>query len=162
MFMAITISNLSNKKAGKAFVYTDIHLDLQEKLISKNKQNNKIFSGNDILTDHDEQAIQNSVVNLLFQKRYLNPNINLQLRKYLGQPMNLGLQEVMGEDIAQILQFNEPRIKVENVIVGATPDNFSVNIAIIYTLVNFPNVIQTVTGIFDNNGVFTKINLNNA
>lgn len=160
--MAITISNLSGKKNGNNYTFADLHLDLQAKQVSNNKQNNKIYSGNDIVIDTDEKAIENSVINLLFQRRYLNPTANLQLRKYLGQPATMGLARDMGNTINETLEQLEPRIQIQKVLVSPNVDTFSYQIAIIYNLVNFPNRANVVRGVLNNNGVFSSINLNNS
>lgn len=158
--MAITITNLSGKKPGNKYTFSDLHLDLQAKQISNNKQNNKIYSGNDIIADTDEQAIQNSIINLLFQRRYLAPSVNLQLKKYLGQPSSTGLSRVMGNTIKDMLVLLEPRIDVQKIIIAPDIDSFSYQIAIIYKLVNFSNITNTLQGILDGTGVFSRINVN--
>lgn len=159
--MAITISNLSNKKNGNNYSFSDLHLDLLPKQISNNKRNNRIYSGNDIVIDTDEKAIQNSIINLLFQRRYFTPSANIRLRKYLGQPSSLGLARDMGNDINDSLQLLEPRIQVEKVIVVPQIDQFSYQISIVYKLINFSNRAGVITGVLNNNGVFSSINLNN-
>ena len=158
----ITISYLSNKKSGNNYSYSDLHLDLIEKKHTTNKQNNRITTGNDIVADTDALAIQNAVINLIFQKRYLNPSVNLSLKEFIGQPITEGVSRVLGNKIYNGLLLWEPRIKVEKILVGKNPDRNSFDIAIIYTLVNFPKEIQTISGEINNsNGVFLLNNLNN-
>jgi phage baseplate assembly protein W len=159
----IVISNLSNKKTGKNYVYSDLLLDLTEQTVSVNKQNNKINKGNDIVLSTDENAIKNSVVNLIFQKRYLTPNLNIDIRRFIGQPITEGNSQILGNTILQGLILYEPRITVNKVLVGPVPDNYSYNISIIYTLNNFPKNIQSIDGILDSGrGVFTISNLNKS
>jgi phage baseplate assembly protein W len=158
----ITISNLSNKKSGNAYSYSDIHLDLIPQQHSRNKQNNKIVTGNDIVIDTDKQAIQNSVVNLLTQTRYLTPLVNLNLKGFIGQPITTGTSKALGDKVKNGLVLLEPRIKVQKIFVGPNVDGNAYQIAIVYTLNNFPKEVTVINGILNNNnGVFTLNNLNN-
>lgn len=158
----ITISKLTNKKNSNPYSYSDLHLDLIEKQISNNKQNNRIAIGSDIAIDVDALAIQNSVINLIFQKRYLNPTVNVSLKDFIGQPITESVSTTLGNKIYNGLLFLEPRIKVEKILVGKNIDKNAFDIAIIYTLNNFPRQIQTITGQIDNSsGVFSLNNLNN-
>lgn len=161
MFM-ITISNLSNKKSGRSYTYSDLHLDMSPKLHSKNKQNTKIVEGNDIIIDVDKQAIQNSVVNLLTQKRYLNPLVNINLRGFIGYPITETTSKILGQKLQDGLILLEPRINLQKIFVGPSPDENAYRIVIVYSLNNFQKEFITINGTLSNsNGVFALNNLNN-
>lgn len=158
----IVISNLSKKQSGQNYTFSDLHLDLTEKKYSLNKQNTKISTSNDIISDLDASAIKNSVVNLLFQKRYLNPTVNMALKQYIGQPISDGMSTAIGDKINHSLFLLEPRITVNKILVGANIDKNAYNIAIIYTINSLSKMVDTVNGILNNsNGIFLLNNLNN-
>lgn len=154
----ITISNLSNKKKGNNFTFSDIHLDLEQSLASINKRNTDAVSGNDIIIDSDKVAIFNSIRNIFTQRRYLNPAFDNKLAKYIGTPVSQMAAHAIGEDIDRALVLFEPRVKVIKILVKANSDNNSYGITIFLSLPNFSNEQLMMMGNFSNDGRFDFIN----
>ncbi len=147
--MAIVIKNLSNKTPQRKYSFVDLHLDLQEAERSENNRNSDVASGNDILTDVDENAIQNSIRNILLQKRYLNPGFGANLKAYIGQPLSeLGARS-LGETIERNINLYEPRITVDKILVAPNYDKFEYTVVIAYRFKNFITNRVIVSGIFN-------------
>jgi phage baseplate assembly protein W len=135
--MAITISNLSSKSDTKSYIFADIHLDLEESKRSTNSRNGDVVAGNDIIVDKDQEAIKNSIRNILLQRRFLNPSFGANIKSYIGQPLTEMGAYSLGNIIDRNLNLFEPRIKVEKILVAPDYDKFEYAIVIIYTFRNF-------------------------
>lgn len=154
----IKISNLSNKKNNRKYSFADIHFDLQEKQVSNNRQNNDIVSGNDILADYDEKAVINSLVNILLQRRYLNPLFNINLKQYIGKPASDMIALSLGQDIERGIALFEPRIKTKKILVAPDLDKNTYRIFLLIAMPNFSNQNISLEGLFDNLGNLSFIN----
>ncbi len=130
----ITIGNLSNRPNGRPYSFSDIHLDLQEKLSSTNVKNADVVRGNDIIMDTDAAAIRNSVINIVTQRRYFNSEFNINIKQYIGEFVSEMTGQSIGDAIDKGLSLFEPRINVVKILVGANEETYSYSIAIIYTL----------------------------
>jgi phage baseplate assembly protein W len=139
--VAITISNLSNKKGNNSYTFSDLHLDLQEAKTSTNNRNADVVAGPDIIADYDELAIRNEVRNLFTQSRYLNPKFGINLRQYIGQPMSEMSAWSLGQDIERGINLFIPRVKLKKVVVA--PD-YNIQAYIIILLLDLPNFSKQV------------------
>lgn len=116
--MAITLTNLNNKKGNNNFQFSDLHLDLQESKSSLNNRNSDIVNGNDIIIDIDDAAIKNSLRNIFSQRRYLNPNFGINLRKHIGKALTEMGAISLGEEIKRGIYLFEPRILVNHIYIA--------------------------------------------
>lgn len=116
--MAITLSNLNNKKGNNNFQFSDLHLDLQASKSSINNRNADVVTGNDIIIDIDDAAIKNSLRNIFSQKRYLNPNFGINLRKHIGKSLTEMGALSLGEEIKRGIYLFEPRILVNHIYIA--------------------------------------------
>lgn len=151
----INITNLSNTKT-KGYVFADLDLSFQEKKVSGNNRNSEIAPGNDLVIDYDEDAIKNSIRNLLVQRRYLS-NAGTNLKQYIGEQTSSMNAIALGESIERSLALYEPRIKVQKIFVGTSPDESAYFITMAVKLLNF-NSIVTWNATFDRQGTFEFIN----
>jgi phage baseplate assembly protein W len=156
----VSISNLSFKKPGNNYTFSDLHLDLKTTTKEGNIYSNNNPSGNDVIIDVDKSAIFNSIQNIVLQRRYLTPKLNNSLGRFIGQPVSSMGGQAIGNSIEQLLFLYEPRIKVNNIYVYADPINNAYIITIHLSLLNFTNSSLTMTSIFDNTGNFSIINNN--
>lgn len=156
----ITIGNLSNRPNGRSYSFSDLHLDLQEKKSSSNIRNDDVVRGNDILMDTDVAAINNSITNILTQRRYLSSDFSVNLKQFIGDQISEMTSRSIGDAIDKGLTLHEPRIAVNKVIVGADLVNFRYNIAIFYTLKNFKDSKKLLQGTLNNMGDFNLVNNN--
>ena len=114
-------------------VYTDLHLDLEMAVAI----GTGIESGvsNDIKVSFDEEAIRNSLRNIVNTKprqKVLDPDFGTELHKFLFEPVS----EVRGDAIGYYLlnkigQF-EPRVKITEIEVQVMADDNSYLINIYY------------------------------
>lgn len=154
----IKIGNLSNKKNGKKYSFSDIHMDFQATQTSVSKTNDNVVAGNDIGVDLDERAIKNSILNILSQKRYTNPEFGINLKRYIGGTVSEMTARSIGAAIERGIGLYEPRVKIERIIVSGNADTFTYNIIIILSLLNFNKTPLTLTGVLNNSGNFNFIN----
>lgn len=152
----INISNLSNKISDNKSVFSDLDLALEEIKVSKNKITNDFATGNDLSISTDENAIKNSIRNILFQSRHLT-DMNANLRKYIGEPISEFRGLSLGEDIERVLKMYEPRIKITKILVGTDLENSQYYISIAAQLVNLGQSIK-INAAFNRNGSFNFIN----
>jgi phage baseplate assembly protein W len=153
----INISNLTSKKNGKTFVFSDLDLNFQEAKVSKNRGNDDFAAGNDLVINTDEEAIKNSIRNLLFQTRHLS-DVNINLKSYIGEPISEFRGVVLGEDINKVLTLYEPRIKVEKIYVFADIDRSQYIISILTKIKNLGDSFK-LNFSFSRNGSFNFINI---
>lgn len=155
--MAITISNLSNKKGNNSYTFSDLHLDLEESKRSLNTRNSQVANGPDILADHDEQAIKNEIINLFTQIRYTNPQFGINLRQYIGQPLSDFGARSLGEDIDRVMNLFLIRARVKKILVAPDYNTDSYVIALILELPNFNKSIM-LNGKLNDLGKFRFVN----
>lgn len=117
-----------NEKAIDQHLYRDLKLDITDINTNGVITNNPIesdISAKDIEISYDEEAVLNSVRNW-FQttkcSRLLNPELALDLRRYLFEGANEYTAYFLGMDIMKILPFYEPRVKVDNCKIGVNED----------------------------------------
>lgn len=155
--MAITISNLTNKKGANSYTFSDLHMDLEETKASANNRNSDVVNGQDIIADLDANAVRNFIHNFFTQKRYLIPTFGLNPHKYIGQPMSeLGARN-LGKELEKGIYLFEPRIKVEKIVVGTDYNTNSYAIAAYLTLQNLGQSL-IVSGMLNSSGSFNFIN----
>lgn len=152
----ITISNLTSKKQEKNNVFSDIDLTFQEIKVSGNARNNDYAAGNDLSVSVDEEAIKNSIRNLLFQTRHLS-NAGTNLKSYIGEQISEFRGLTIGQEIERTLSIYEPRIKVEKVLVFADIDNSQYKISLIVNIKNLGKIFN-IDAAFSRNGSFNFIN----
>jgi len=133
-------------------------MDLQPKSISNNKRNNNVVGGNDIISDTDQNAIKNSIRNILTQSRYLVPNIGVNLKSFIGRDISEGTARAIGNAIDRGISLYEPRVKLEKLIVAGNEDKFLYNIILIISFPNFNSSQTVLEAILDNDGNFQYIN----
>lgn len=96
-------------------------------------------STGDIAVKYDEQAIKQSVKNLVttqFYERPFHPEIGSQVYGLLFEPMSPVLQSMIETSIINTLSNHEPRINLLNVQVSLNPDNNSIFISITFRINN--------------------------
>ncbi len=153
----INITNLTSKKSGREYIFSDLDLNFQQKQISGNRKNNDIASGIDLVVSLDEEAIKNSIRNILFQKRYLS-DFNINLKSYIGQNISELRGQLLGEQIEKGIALYEQRVKVEKIFIATNVDQNSYFISMILRPVNFKNQTILLNSTLDRNGTFTFIN----
>ncbi len=137
-------NNLKSVASEKSYLYSDLHLDLQQQQVSGPGLENN-YQGKDLLLDYDIQAINNSLVNLFNTipgQRFLIPDYGLNLLKYIGMPVSKEYGDLIGNDIISAITRWESRVTVTKIIVNALPEQNEYDIA----LALFIPILQTHTG----------------
>lgn len=153
----INISNLSSKNSGRNYVFADLNLQFLQRQVSGNKRNNDISAGIDLVIDYDRQAVENSIYNILFQKRYLT-EMDVNLKKYIGEPISEFRAVAIGETIERALFLYEPRITLEKLYIVPNVEQSTYYISMIVKFVNFNNSSVNLNASLTQNGTFTFIN----
>lgn len=153
----INISNLSSKNSGRNYVFADLNLQFLQRQVSGNRRNNDISTGIDLVIDYDRQAVENSIYNILFQKRYLT-EMDVNLKKYIGEPISEFRAVAIGETIERALFLYEPRITLEKLYIVPNVEQSSYYISMIVKFVNFNNSSVNLNASLTQNGTFTFIN----
>lgn len=105
------------------FTYVDIHLDIAENNVL-NQFGTINPKGKDIKVDFDENAIKNSLKNILATipgERFLIPEFGTNLKQYLFSPVTQSTAKSIGETILRSIETWEPRVTVEHVKVIGKP-----------------------------------------
>lgn len=133
-----TPSALSKATDEASIIYSDIKFDITNIATSgiyRNNPINSLVNNRDISKLTNEEAVVNSVKNWFKTKRYshlLNPEMELDLNRYLFEPLDYYTAYFLALDITTILPIYEPRINIDlcKVTLDYDRDAFIVSIAI--------------------------------
>jgi phage baseplate assembly protein W len=153
----INITNLSSKNSGRNYIFSDLNLQFLQRQVSGNRKNNDISPGIDVVVDYDRQAIENSIYNILFQKRYLT-EMDVNLKSYIGQPISEFRAVAIGETIERAIFLYENRVTLEKLYISPNIDQSTYFISMIVRFVNFDNSSVKLNASLTQNGTFTFIN----
>jgi len=98
----------------------------------------------DISRLYDENAIKRSVRNLLQTNNFERPfhsEIGSQIRALLFEPASPVLNTMLKRVIVDTITTFEPRVVVNSVTVSSNADNNSLNVTLIFTIVNTVNPV---------------------
>lgn len=93
----------------------------------------------DIAKKYDENAIKQSVKNLIMTNHYekpFHPEIGSQVTNLLFEPFSPLLQAMLEQSITNTITNFEPRVRLMKVFVNLNPDNHTVDVTIQFTIVN--------------------------
>lgn len=102
---------------------------------------------NDIIALQNENAIKKSVMNLVrtqVGERFFRPLIGTSLDESLFKLNNYDTTTSLSDEIRDLLQNFEPRIRVEEVRAQSEDDSYEVNITIVYTIIGLPLPAQNL------------------
>jgi phage baseplate assembly protein W len=145
----------------KEHIYRDLHLDLALDdssigLSPISTQSPALISYKDIKQAVDESAIKNSLINLFNTfpgQKLLNPEYGLDLAQYLFTPVSDSVAQQIGDDILSGITKYEPRVTVENVSVGADPENSQYEITLTIIIPKISDSTVSFSGILDPTGL---------
>ena len=118
--------SLGDKNDIKDYLYKDISFDL------KVTPNNR-----DIAVSKDWDAVSNGIYNIfLFApgERIILPEFGNSLYKYVYEGESEGYLDRLKEDVQEMIERWEPRVKIISVTVVGKPDENRVDIEILYTV----------------------------
>ena len=98
----------------------------------------------DVARLYDENAIKRSVRNLLQTNNFERPfhsEIGSQIRALLFEPASPVLNTMLKRVIVDTITTFEPRVVVNSVTVSSNADNNSLNVTLVFTIVNTVNPV---------------------
>lgn len=93
----------------------------------------------DISRKYDENAIKQSIKNLIMTKNFERPfrsDVGSQIYSLLFEPITPILKATMKRTIVNTITTYEPRVNLLDVTVLLSPDNNGVYVTIVFTIVN--------------------------
>lgn len=93
----------------------------------------------DVFKKYDENAIKQSVKNLVMTNHYerlFHPEIGSQVTGLLFEPFSPLLQGMLEQAIINTITNFEPRVVLNDVTVSLNPDNHTVYVSIVFRIVN--------------------------
>jgi len=139
--MAVRLDNLKltsfeKNSLDSGYLYKDIKFD-----ISLSRFNGEELysspSPKDIDELQDGQSVINSIKNILTTtpgQKLLNPNLGLDFRSYLFEPVNTTTSYFLGYYIYNNLGVQEPRVRLEGVVIEGSPDENQYDIEISFSV----------------------------
>ncbi len=103
------------------------------------------IGNNDIYKKNDEEAIKQSIKNLIMLKpfdRPFNPMLSSQVSELLFELWTPLTKISMKRVINDVLEAYEPRIKVENIDISDQSDRNEINVTLYFTIVNTSKKVQ--------------------
>lgn len=94
---------------------------------------------NDIALSYDEMAVIRSVRNLLLTKNYerpFQPSIGSRVNQMLFEPIDFLTAQSLRSEIESVITNNEPRVKIDSILVNADPDNNSYSVSLQFFIGN--------------------------
>ncbi len=132
---SINFKELKQNKQNKAkdYIYTDLRLDVETQTVVVS--NNSTVSGKDVISDKDEEAIKNSIFNILKTRKgedILVPEFGCNLLGYLFLPVTETTGRMISREVLNAIRIWEPRVEVTNVFTTGYPDKneYQVDISI--------------------------------
>jgi len=115
-------------------IYTDLDLNFTANPVT-----------GDVSSKYDENAIKQSVKNLIMTHHYerpFHPEIGSQVHSLLFDNFSPMTQVMMEQAIRNTIENNEPRVRLNSVSVDLQNDDMTANISIVFTIVNIQQPIQ--------------------
>lgn len=143
-----------NKSTQLDIIYSDLQLDIELGEVT-DRDINSTNNTNDLKCIINEEVILTSLRNILNTMRFsrlLNPELNMDLRRYLFNGLSEGKAYFIGYDICTQLTVHEPRIVIENVSIDMDYNEDLYNISL---RINIPSLDKVISlkGILDNDGL---------
>ena len=97
------------------------------------------------MTLKNERAINNSIRNLI----YISPpevpfraDVGSNVRNSLFELIDQGTEGILALEIERTIQYNEPRVKLLNVVVEAQEEDYQLLVTITYQIVSYDTVFE--------------------
>jgi phage baseplate assembly protein W len=93
----------------------------------------------DLSRRYDEDAVKNSLKNLILTNNYERPfhsEIGSPIKKLLFEPATPMLGAMLRRTIQDVINTFEPRVNIIDIIVMTNPDDYSIDVSIEFTILN--------------------------
>lgn len=127
--MAIVIRKTkTTPQTAKPLVYSDFYSNFDLELVKK-----------DLLSYKNEDSVKRSIRNILLTdkgERFFNPTFGSDIRKMLFENFSPSNEQVVADLIKNAIGNHEPRANVIDVNVSGNPDQNSMYINIVFSVIN--------------------------
>jgi len=127
--MAIVVRKTkTTPQISKSLVYSDFYSNLDLELVKK-----------DLLSYKNEDSVKRSIRNILLTdkgERFFNPTFGSDIRKMLFENFSPSTEQVVADLIKTAIGNHEPRANVIDVNVSGNPDQNSMYINIVFSVIN--------------------------
>lgn len=127
--MAIVIRKTkTTPQTAKPLVYSDFYSNFDLELVKK-----------DLLSYKNEDSVKRSIRNILLTdrgERFFNPTFGSDIRKMLFENFSPSTEQVVADLIKTAIGNHEPRANVLDVNVSGNPDQNSMYINIVFSVIN--------------------------
>jgi len=127
--MALVIKKTkSTPQTATPVIYSDFYSNLDLELVKK-----------DLLSYKNEDSVKRSIRNILLTdkgERFFNPTFGSDIRKMLFENFSPATEQVIADLIKTAIGNHEPRANVINVNVSGDPDQNSMYINIVFSVIN--------------------------
>jgi phage baseplate assembly protein W len=93
----------------------------------------------DLSRRYDEDAVKNSLKNLILTNNYERPfhsEIGSPIKKLLFEPATPMLGAMLRRTIQDVINTFEPRVNLIDIVVMTNPDEYSIDVSIEFTILN--------------------------
>ena len=127
--MAIVVRKTkTTPQTSKPLVYSDFYSNFDLELVKK-----------DLLSYKNEDSVKRSIRNILLTdkgERFFNPTFGSDIRKMLFENFSPSTEQVVADLIKTAIRNHEPRANVIDVNVSGNPDQNSMYINIVFSVIN--------------------------
>lgn len=127
--MAIVVRKTkTTPQTAKPLVYSDFYSNFDLELVKK-----------DLLSYKNEDSVKRSIRNILLTdkgERFFNPTFGSDIRKMLFENFSPSTEQVVADLIKTAIGNHEPRANVLDVNVSGNPDQNSMYINIVFSVIN--------------------------
>ena len=127
--MAIVVRKTkTTPQAAKPLVYSDFYSNFDLELVKR-----------DLLSYKNEDSVKRSIRNILLTdkgERFFNPTFGSDIRKMLFENFSPSTEQVVADLIKTAIGNHEPRANVIDVNVSGNPDQNSMYINIVFSVIN--------------------------
>lgn len=127
--MALVVrTSKSTPRFVKPVLYSDVYSNLDIELVK-----------NDLLKLENEESVKNSIKNILLTdrgERFFNPTFGSDIRRMLFENFTPATEQILKDLIKTAIKNFEPRAEVLDVKVFGNPDQNSVALTIIFSVIN--------------------------
>lgn len=127
--MAIVVRRTkTTPQTSKPLVYSDFYSNFDLELVKK-----------DLLSYKNEDSVKRSIRNILLTdkgERFFNPTFGSDIRKMLFENFSPSTEQVVADLIKTAIGNHEPRANVIDVNVSGNPDQNSMYINIVFSVIN--------------------------
>ena len=126
--MALVLRNLKKQTRNTSIIYSDFLNSFNIDSVKK-----------DIIQLENEDSVKQSIKNLLLTNRgdrFFNPTLGSDIKYSLFENYTSATEQILSDLVKTCIKNFEPRVNVIDVKVLGSPDNNSINLSLIFSVIN--------------------------